>query len=83
MAAQDVLDDGETQAGAALAPIAPAFDAVEALGQSRQMLGRDPGPLVGDGDPHAGPAGGRAAVGGCRGDGAALSPAPWCPRRHT
>ena len=70
MAAQDVLDDGEPQAGAALPPMAPALDPVESLGQPRQMLGRDPRPLVGDRDPHAGPAGGRTAVGGRCVDGA-------------
>ena len=48
VAPQDVLDDREAQAGAAQAPGAAGLDAVEALGQPRQMLLGDARPLVVD-----------------------------------
>ena len=41
MAAQDMLDDRQAQAGAAKLPRARRLDPKEALGQARQMLGRD------------------------------------------
>ncbi|KAG1389748.1 hypothetical protein G6F59_015440 [Rhizopus arrhizus] len=39
--AEDVLDDGQAQAGAAAFAGAAAGDAVETFGQARQMRGRD------------------------------------------
>ena len=44
MAVEDVLDDGEPEPGAALLAARGDVDAVEALGEPRQMLGRDAGP---------------------------------------
>ena len=41
MAVDDVLDDGEAEPGAAQLARAGGIDAVEALGQARQMLARD------------------------------------------
>src|SRR5579885_1739385 len=41
MVVDDVLDDGEAEAGAAQFARAPGIDAVEALGEPRQMLARD------------------------------------------
>ena len=41
MADQDVFDDGEAQAYAALLGRAAIIDAVESFGQSGDMLGRD------------------------------------------
>ena len=56
MAPQYVLDDGQPEPGALGSAAARAFDAVKALGEPRQVLGRDTGSLVADRDPHAGPA---------------------------
>ena len=64
VAAQDVLDDGEPEAGAAELARARAVDPVEALGEAGNVLPGDPGALVLHGDPHAGrPATGPAAAG--------------------
>src|ERR1041385_7183780 len=41
MAVQDVLDQRQAKAGSTLRPALADIDAVEALGQPRQMLGRD------------------------------------------
>ena len=41
MALNDMLDDGEPEPGAPDGAAAPGVDAVETLGQARQMLGRD------------------------------------------
>src|SRR6266540_2838939 len=46
VAVEDVLDQREPQAGAALRAALADVDAVEALGQPRQMLGRDAGTMV-------------------------------------
>src|SRR5215211_8149568 len=43
VARQDVLDDGETEAGSPLGPALRHVDAVEPLGQARQVLRRDAG----------------------------------------
>src|SRR5215204_7356224 len=43
VARQDVLDDGETEAGSPLGPALRHVDAVEPLGQARQVLGGDAG----------------------------------------
>ncbi len=48
VAIDDVLDDGETKAGARVIAGAPAFDAVEALGQARQLGARDARPEIAD-----------------------------------
>src|SRR5262245_55916607 len=54
---EDVLDDGQAQTGAALLPARRHVDAIEALGQPRQMLGGDAWTVVDDLDPQAaGPA---------------------------
>ncbi len=53
MVADDVLDDGQTEPGAAQRARARRVDAVEALGQPRQMLARDALPVVPDRDRHA------------------------------
>src|SRR5690348_6975289 len=50
MAIKDVLDDGEAETGAALFAARSDIDAVEALGQPREMLGRDTRSLVDHGD---------------------------------
>ena len=47
---EDVLDDGEPKTGAALLPARRHVDPVEPLGQARQMLGRDAGPIIDHGD---------------------------------
>ena len=72
MAAQDVLDDGQAQAGAAQAARAAALDAVEPLGEPRQMLLGDARPLIRDIHLHDGAAGRRPGVGrgGSQRDGA-------------
>ncbi len=46
MPVHDVLDQRETQAGAALRAAFGDIDPVEALGQPRQMLGGDARPVV-------------------------------------
>ena len=46
MAGEDVLDDGEAEAGAALGAALAGVDAVEAFGQARQMFGRDAAAVV-------------------------------------
>src|SRR5690606_1568134 len=48
VALRHVLDDGQPEAGAAGLARAAAIDAVEALGQARQVLGRDARAAVGD-----------------------------------
>src|SRR5258708_9289299 len=48
MAVDDVLDDREPEPGAAERARAAGVDAIESLGQPRQVLARDPLPLVGD-----------------------------------
>jgi len=53
VALRDVLDDREPQTRAAAGARAAAVDAVEALGQARQVLARDAGAGVGDLDRHA------------------------------
>src|SRR5215471_2549971 len=50
MAVEDVLHDGEAEAGAAELARPHGLDAVEALGQAWQMLARDALALVHDGD---------------------------------
>ena len=55
MAVDDVLDDGEAEAGAAELARARGVDAVETLGESRQMGGRNAVALVADGDGNAAP----------------------------
>ena len=59
MAVDDVLDDGEPETRPALLTARRHVDPVEALGEARQVLGRDAGPVVGHGDE----AGGSAADG--------------------
>src|SRR5262245_37256793 len=44
--AGDVLDQGETEAGAALCPALAHVDAIEALGQPRQVVRGDAGAIV-------------------------------------
>ena len=57
VAVEDVLDDREAEAGAALLPACRHVDAVEALGEPRQVLRGDAGPVVDHVDPEAaGPA---------------------------
>ena len=48
MAVEDVLDDGQPQPGAALLAARLDIDAVEALGEPRQVLGGDAGAEVAD-----------------------------------
>src|SRR6185437_7483900 len=48
--AHDVLDDGEAEPGAAQLARAGGIDAVEALGEPRQVLARDALAMVADGD---------------------------------
>ena len=63
MAVDDVLDDGEAEARAAELARARGVDAIEALGEPRQMGGRNAVALVADGDGDAGPSpAGRAAT---------------------
>src|SRR6476661_4960530 len=50
MPIQDVLNDGEAETGAPLFAARGDIDPVEALGQARQMLGQDAGPLVDHGN---------------------------------
>src|SRR5437879_845837 len=50
VAVDDVLDDGEAQPGATQLARARGVDAVEALGEPRQMVGGDAVALVADGD---------------------------------
>src|SRR5690349_16143484 len=51
MALDDVLDDRQTEAGAADPAAARRIDPIEALGQPRNMLGGDALALVGDPEP--------------------------------
>ncbi len=53
MAVHDVLDDGQAQPGAALLAARGGVDAIEALGEARQVLGCDTRAVVGDARPHA------------------------------
>jgi hypothetical protein len=69
----DVLDDGEAEAGAAGRPRTAAVHPVEALGQARDVLARDARAVVGDGQRHAGaparlgpPAFEAGVIAGCR-----------------
>ena len=48
MARENVLDDGEAEAGAVLGPALGRVDPVEPLGQPRQVLAGDAGAGVGD-----------------------------------
>ena len=48
VAQHDMLDDGEAEPGAADRAAAPGIDPVEALGEPRDMLGRDALALVDD-----------------------------------
>src|SRR3954470_13891151 len=66
MAPQDMLDDSEPKARTLGPATTRPFDAVKALGEPRQVLGRDAGSLVADRDAHAGPACRRAGIGGGR-----------------
>src|SRR6516162_4245712 len=43
---EDMLDERETQSGAALGAALSDIDAIESLGQTRQMFGRNPRPVV-------------------------------------
>src|SRR5258708_37402109 len=52
VAVDHVLDDGEAEAGAAQLARARGVDAVEALGEPRQMVGGNAVALVADGDGH-------------------------------
>src|SRR5687767_14930872 len=62
----DVFDDGEAEAGAALVAGAGAIDTVEAFEDAALRFGRNAGAIVGDGD------GGALTIGfGGDGDGAA------------
>ena len=47
MAVDDVLDDGQAQAGSQPLSALLALDAIEALGQARQVLAGDAGAVVG------------------------------------
>src|SRR5690606_13880012 len=49
MAVEDVLYDGEAEAGAAQLARTAAIDAIESLGEARDVLGRNALALVGDG----------------------------------
>src|SRR5262245_28583200 len=48
MAVEDVLDDGKPKPGSAFLPARGDIDPVEALGQARQVLGRNPRSIVDD-----------------------------------
>ena len=48
VAVHDVLDDGEAEPGAAFLAARGGIDPIEALGEPRQVLRRDPRPVVGD-----------------------------------
>src|SRR5579864_1808909 len=52
MALDDVLDDGEAKACASGFAAARSINAVETLGDARQMLPRNPRPMVGDCEEH-------------------------------
>ena len=62
MAVDDMLDDGEAEAGAAELARARGIDAIEALGEPRQMVGRNAVALVADGDRQRPSPAGRAAT---------------------
>ena len=68
MGLHDVLDDGQPQAGAAQLAAASAIDAVEALEDARQVLGRDAAAAICDVDQHL-------AIGDLAGDVALRGPA--------
>ena len=53
MATHDVLDDREPESGPAQSTAAPRADAVEPLGQARQMFRGNARSLIVDGNPHA------------------------------
>src|ERR1700728_3164105 len=67
VAVEDVLDDRQTEPGAPKLARTGGVDAVEPLGQPRQMIAWNAVAAVGDGDPHerASPA---RPLGGARGD---------------
>ena len=48
----DMLDDGKAEAGAATVAAARGIDAVKAFGEARQMVARNAGAMVDDGDFH-------------------------------
>src|SRR5262245_63418434 len=48
VAVEDVLDYGKPKPGSAFLPARRDIDPVEALGQARQVLGRDPRSIVDD-----------------------------------
>src|SRR5882757_5067665 len=73
MPADDVLDDGEAEAGAADGAAARRVDPVESLGQARQVLLGDALALVADGHDQAGAPSFRDGAGG-NADDAVLSP---------
>ncbi len=50
MPRHDVFDDGEPEAGAVLGAALSRVDAIEALGQSRQMFRRDAAAEIPDGE---------------------------------
>src|SRR5215472_11092788 len=58
MTIENVLDQRETKSGAAFGAALSDVDAIKTLGQARQMLGRNPGPIVAHG--HDGVPPGRA-----------------------
>src|SRR5438067_1094289 len=69
MGLDDRAADVQAQAGAPLRASAPAFRAIEAIKDARQVLGRDPHAAVGHPEPDARPirpaANRDAAAGGC------------------
>src|SRR5262245_18742975 len=56
MALDDMLDDGETEPGAAGLPASRRVDAIEALGHARQMLAWNARAVIGDRQRRPGPA---------------------------
>src|SRR5918992_5170598 len=64
VAAQDVLDDGEAEAGAAEVTRARRVDPEEPLGDPRQMFARDAGAVIAHRDAHGRAAGQRPGAGG-------------------
>src|SRR6185312_9593310 len=50
VAIEDVLDQREAEAGAALRAAVDDIDTIESFGQTRQMFGRDARPVVADRD---------------------------------
>src|SRR5438105_4787087 len=70
MAVDDMLDDGEAKPRAAGAARAAAVHAVETFGEAGDVLGRNAGAVVLDGDEHA-RAARQARAAGAAGDGEA------------